>query len=218
MVMHPEVNGQTRAEIFAMYFFRKPARRELKTWYKRVAQHKKEGRYILSDRGVNLGWQEQKDKKIEQTGKPIFDFKTQKYEPVAFDRQETDKAFQAIEELAQLSRLHDFRIIFFFNPVYSEFYLNYAEAMLNVKERLALLTAYYDFSGFNSVTTNALNYYEESHYRYRVGDMILKRIFGNNDAQVPNDFGLLVTRDNATHHIEKQRHDLEQYLKIHQFL
>lgn len=216
MVMHPDVNGPTRAEIFAMYFFRKPTRRELKTWYKRVVQHKKEGRYILSDRGVNLGWQEQKDKKIERTGKPIFDFKIRKYEPVSFDRQETDEAFKTISELIQLSRQYHFRIIFFFNPLYSEFYLNHAEAMFNIKERLTLLTDYYDFSGFTSVTTNALNYYEESHYRYRIGDMIIKQIFGSGDVQLPDDFGLLITRENVTQHIAKQKNDLEQYLKTRQ--
>lgn len=216
MIMHPDVNGPSRAKIFTMFFFRKPVHRELSTWYQKVILRKMEGKYILSDHGVNLGWQERKEKIIALTGKPIFDFKIGKYKPVSFDRKETEETFAAIEELIQLSRLHNFRTIFFFNPLYSEFYLNYAEAMFNVKERLTLLTDYYDFSGFNAITKNAINYYEESHYRYRVGDMIIKRIFERGDAQVPNDFGFLVTRKNVTQYILQQRNDLEQYLKTNQ--
>ena len=77
------------------------------------------------------------------------------------------------------------------------------------------MTDYYDFSGFNSVTTNPVNYYEEVHYRYRVGDMIIERIFGGSVAALPEDFGSLVTKHSIGQHLEKQKRELEQYLKSH---
>lgn len=56
----------------------------------------------------------------------------------------------------------------------------------------------YDFSGYNSITTEPIpqaggraemaNYWEPSHYRDRVGRMILARMFGGGEA--PDDFGL----------------------------
>ena len=57
-----------------------------------------------------------------------------------------------------------------------------------------------------------LNYYEESHYRFRVGDMIIDRIFGMAKSS-PDGFGILVTAQNVEQHLEKQKSDLDKYLK-----
>lgn len=64
----------------------------------------------------------------------------------------------------------------------------------------------FDFSGFNSVTTEALpntrqpaqmdNYWEASHYRARVGRLVLARLFDIAHAALPEDFG--VELDHAT--------------------
>jgi hypothetical protein len=211
-IMHPDISGKSRLEIFDMYFFRKPDLVELAKWRDRVLEGKTEGRLIINNQGLNLGWL-QKERIIEATGKPIFNFAIRKYEPITFGSKEMGDAFGAIEELIALSRTHHFAITFFITPFYSQYYLNNAEGLFSVKERLATLTGYYDFSGLNSVTTNDLNYYEESHYRYRVGDMIAKRIYGDGNIDIPNDFGVLVTRQNITRHLEKQKLELEQYLK-----
>jgi hypothetical protein len=74
------------------------------------------------------------------------------------------------------------------------------------------MTDFYDFSGLNSVTLNNLNYYEKNHYRYLVGNMIVKRIFGCGNINIPDDFGVLVTKNNINEHIKKQRWELENYL------
>ena len=211
-IMHPDVNGPNRAAIFAMYFFRKPNIKELTLWKDRVLFDKMEGRFIMNNQGLNLLWLE-KEKNIDATGKPIFEYDIKKYEPITYGRNEMDEAFAAIKELMELSRKHHFSITFFITPFYSNLYLNNAEALMDVKERLAQLTDYYDFSGFNSTTTSNMNYYEESHYRYRVGDMIIKRIFGGGAVDVPDDFGVLVTRENVGRHVKQQKRELEQYLK-----
>jgi hypothetical protein len=211
-IMHPDVNGPNRAAIFAMYFFRKPSLFELRAWWDRVIRGKIKGRFIMNSQGLNTVWLEN-EKILEATGKPIFQYDTKKYKPITYGRQEMDEAFAAIEKLIELSRKHHFSITFFITPFYSNLYLNNAEALMNVKERLAQLTDYFDFSGFNSVTTNDMDYYEESHYRYRVGDMIIKRIFGDGAVDVPDDFGVLVTRENVGRYIKQQKRELEQYLQ-----
>ena len=60
-----------------------------------------------------------------------------------------------------------------------------------------------------------MNYYEESHYRFRVGYMIASRLFGLQSFPVPADFGLLVTRQNVERHLNHQRRDLKKYLEAH---
>ena len=86
-----------------------------------------------------------------------------------------------------------------------------ANYLFSVKQRLVSATDYYDFSGLNSVTLNDMNYYEISHYRYIVGDMIIKKIFAVGDINVPRDFGVLVTKKNVNQHIRKQKLELENY-------
>jgi len=211
-IMHPDIGGPNHLEIFGMYFFRKPDLKELSQWKARAFSGKSEGRIITSSQGLNLGWA-QKDKIIETVGLPIFNFTISKYEPIVYGQKEMDEAFAEIGKLIALSKTHHFRLIFFITPFYSQLYLNEAEALLPAKERLAGMTDYYDFSGFNSVTTSAMNYYEESHYRYRVGDMIIARIFGSDAVKLPDDFGVLVTKQNIGRHLETQKRELEQYLR-----
>ncbi|MEE9910732.1 MAG: hypothetical protein K4571_03310 [Deltaproteobacteria bacterium] len=211
-IMHPDVSGQNRLEFFAMYFFRKPTLWEVNTWRDRIFYHKNEKKFLLDDHGMNLGWLE-KEKTVEETGLPIFDSAIREYKPIRFGAKETEEALDVIKAIVALSRIHHFTIVFFINPFYSRLYLNNAEAFSSVKARLAQVTDYYDFSGLNSVTTNAVNYYEESHYRYRVGDMIVLRLFGGNAKKPPDDFGVMVTRQNIGRHLENQKSELEDYLK-----
>jgi len=57
-----------------------------------------------------------------------------------------------------------------------------------------------------------LNYYKESHYRYLVNNMIVKRIVGCGNVSVPDDFGVLVTKKTVSEHVKKQKLELEKYL------
>lgn len=210
-IMHPDAGGPGRLAIFDTYFFRKPDLKELSRWKQRVLMGKTKGMFIISSQGVNLGWRD-KDQMIDQTGKPVFNYTVNRYEPRTYPQKDMDDAFAILEELKTLSQAHQFKLIFFITPFYAQQYINQAESMLIVKERLAKLTDYYDFSGFNTVTTDPTNYFDEnSHYRYHVGDMIIARIFRAVPPQ--DDFGVLVTRENIKSNLEKQKIELRQYLK-----
>lgn len=54
----------------------------------------------------------------------------------------------------------------------------------------------WDFSGYNSVTVNNLNYYDYSHFTKQVGAMVLERIYGCADCSIPDNFGVLATPQN----------------------
>jgi hypothetical protein len=92
----------------------------------------------------------------------------------------------------------------------------YLEAQLErfaqFKKELAGITDFWDFSGINSVTTNNYNYYESSHYRPFVGDMLLKVMFGAPAVKAPADFGRYVTAQNIDAHLHQQCREVKQYL------
>jgi hypothetical protein len=77
----------------------------------------------------------------------------------------------------------------------------------------------FDFSGFNEVTTEPppqvsgkpemLNYWETSHYRARVGGMVLARMFGT------GDFGVELTPETLAQHQAAQREARERYHQLH---
>lgn len=212
-IMHPEISGKSLPKLFFLYFFRKPEDFELSNLKYRFTQSKKKLWLPLDSNGRSLWWIRE-EKMINKTNQPLFSFELKKYSPVVYKPDIVNKAFDDIRELIALSRTHHFSITFFINPMYSQYYLTYAEGLMPIKEKLAGLTDFYDFSGFNSITTNAMNYYEESHYRYQVGDLIVARIFGGT-TPLPDDFGVLVTRQNVASHLEKQKIELDQYLKKH---
>ncbi|MBV6321861.1 hypothetical protein [Duganella violaceipulchra] len=80
-----------------------------------------------------------------------------------------------------------------------------------------------DFSGFNSVTTEAIPqvskqpamqyYWETSHYRSKVGDIMLARMFGGGD--VPADFGVELSPDKLDGHQAAMRLARERYHRFH---
>lgn len=80
------------------------------------------------------------------------------------------------------------------------------------KRKLVEITPVWDFSGFNSVTTEKIepqmnNYVDNSHYSPKIGNLIIDRIFDYNSKAIPEDFGTLLTRDNVEQHLAKIRRD-----------
>lgn len=74
------------------------------------------------------------------------------------------------------------------------------------KRELVEITPVWDFSGYNSITTEAIdremqNYWDSSHYRQEVGDLVIDRLFNVPANQVPKDFGMLITSQNIESHL-----------------
>jgi hypothetical protein len=117
-----------------------------------------------------------------------------------------------IKELMMLSGKNNFNLSFFINPIHELYYLqNEPYCFLYFKKRLAQVTAYWDFSGINSVTSNNYYYYETSHYRSMVGDLIVCRMTKCPDVKVPEDFGVFVTMENVSRHIKAEEDNLIAY-------
>ncbi len=209
-IMHPSITGRSLPNIFSTFFFRMPKQFEISNVKKLLFNDKREKKFILNEKGLHLFWVK-KEKEIELIGKPLFTADVTQFSPKLFNEKLADEAFAQIQELISLAEKNNFALIIFFNPLNNNVYIKQANALFPVKLKLASMIDYYDFSGLNFVTLDNLNYYEESHYRYLVGDMVVKRIFGNGNISVPDDFGVLVTKKNVNEHIQKQKLELGKY-------
>ncbi len=114
-------------------------------------------------------------------------------------------AVAAIREIVELSHMNHFNLIVFINPIHRTNYLNADLGLFaQFKKSLAEVTDYYDFSGLNPITTNNYYFYETSHYRPLVGDMMLNRMFGAPRVSLPSDFGYRISKANIDEHIWNQ--------------
>ena len=112
-------------------------------------------------------------------------------------------AIDILQQIKELADAIDIELTVFFNPVWHTTYAdNDLQELADFKRQLANVTDYYDFSGFNKVTTNPADFYESSHYRPKVGDMLVDRMFLNG-AEQSSDFGILVTASNVQEHLQR---------------
>jgi len=117
-----------------------------------------------------------------------------------------------IAEIVKLSEQNHFNLSFFLNPTHKLFYLRgNPYHYLLFKKKLAQVTGYWDFSGLNTITTNNYFYYETSHYRTMVGDLIICRMTNCKNLKVPEDFGVYITKENVNQHIQQQKDELIAY-------
>lgn len=108
-------------------------------------------------------------------------------------------ALEAIEETASLCAENGIELLVFSSPMFAyQFRLSARAGYLDFLERLASVTPYYNFSCLNEITEDDSNYLDPSHYKARIGDMILNRIFREDKSAHKADmFGEYVTKDNV---------------------
>lgn len=83
----------------------------------------------------------------------------------------------------------------------------------------------FDFSGFNRVTTEDIpqktgrdsmkNYWEQSHYRSEVGQLILEEMLEPGKKTAGNSFGVELRGDTIEQHLARFRHARHQYIIDH---
>ncbi len=86
------------------------------------------------------------------------------------------------------------------------------------KRKIVKITPVFDFSGYNSITTETIhnqmeNYTDNSYYTPKVGNLVLDRILSYKEKDVPRDFGILINPENLESHLVKIRQDREVWAK-----
>ncbi|HUJ90728.1 MAG TPA: hypothetical protein VLX12_11060, partial [Syntrophorhabdales bacterium] len=120
-----------------------------------------------------------------------------------------EQTLEEIRETVDLLRAHGIRLIVFMNPIHKTTYLDTGlKKLFHFEKELSTITSFYDFNGLNSITTNNANYFETNHYRFKVGALIIARIFNDTSVKVPADFGVLVTKENIDEHLTYLRNQV----------
>lgn len=129
-----------------------------------------------------------------------------KFDTSIYTKYYTDRTVKTIEELKEIIKLckdNKIDLRLFINPMHHRTYLDLDyEAYFSFLEELVLLAPFYDFSGLNKITLNNYNYYETSHYRPNVGNMIIEDVLYNHCK-----ISKLVTAKNIDSVISKKQQD-----------
>lgn len=88
------------------------------------------------------------------------------------------------------------------------------------KREIVKVTPVWDFSGYNSITTEAIsdqmqNYLDSSHYSPRVGDLVLSRLLQHEQDGLPADFGIRITTENIENHTKQIQMDRQRWASQH---
>jgi len=118
-------------------------------------------------------------------------FKSAPFRPAYASR--TEAVLKEIGQIRDFAGEHGIDLVFFINPVHSAMRLSINQAEFsNFLEKLSAVVPFYDFSGPGPVTSDSAYFYEPSHYRPIVGDMIVGRIYGTGRGEKTAGFGVLV--------------------------
>lgn len=138
----------------------------------------------------------------------------------------SDKYFDNFEKIVNLCRKNNIKLIVFISPSHATQWESIRvtgkwQSFENWKKKVVEITPVWDFSGYNTITTEPLqdvmeNYADSSHYTKPVGDLILNRILDDPKNELPSDFGVLVTPRNIDSHLAKIRADREEWVKKRQ--
>ena len=186
-------------------------------------------------------------KSIKKLRKELHNYRAQiRYASELFVFDESNPKYNAFMEAMELLYLWDHKVAFIISPSHAEqveairasktyeIYENWKRLVVRTVEELAKKHGkppipIFDFQGYNSVTTKIPGknrpdengyYLESSHYTPKTGDLVLRRVFGKDLDEVPDDFGVLITSKNIESHLQDQRqrqslyHDKLRRLKI----
>jgi hypothetical protein len=110
---------------------------------------------------------------------------------------------KALRELVTLCGKYHIHLILFINPYHKNLMDHFAEKdYLSFLRELSEIAPFWDFSGYNSITTDNKNYLDHSHYNPSVSRLIAARIFNDPSMPVPEDFGVRVTSQNIKSHLK----------------
>lgn len=213
-IPHPLVTGESWLTLFGRYFLRVPEGFEVTGAARKLRGKSRVHPFEMDNRGMMRIWGAfeaavEKDPEAYRRS-PVF-----REELPSYGGLHIPETVAALAEMADLAQRHRFRLILFVNPIHWRVYLKSAAGLQAFKRDLAKVHPFYDFSGLGPVTTDNRNYYETSHYRYGVGKRIVERIFREDPAGSPDDFGRYVTADNVEGILARERQKTARFLAAH---
>lgn len=113
-----------------------------------------------------------------------------------------DEAIKELKVLVDFCNENGIKTTVCVCPLYKETYLKSVEnGYLDYLAQIAEVTPFYSFTGLNSITENPYYFYENSHYRRMVGDMMIDTIYNANSELADEGFGVYVDSGNSNLYI-----------------
>lgn len=113
-----------------------------------------------------------------------------------------DQNLKSLKNVKDLCKKNNINLIILNTP-YNQNLMNdlYINDYCRIEKQISAITDFWDFSGYNSITTDNSNYYEWSHYRPKIAKIIAAKIFDDKAVAIPKDFGEYVNKNNIENHI-----------------
>ena len=111
---------------------------------------------------------------------------------------------------------NNIKVFVYIPPMYAKHFdainsAEYFDEFELFKKELIKITDYIDFTGHNTISENKNNYWDSSHLRVEMTEQIMAKIFNDKAVAVPQDFGVLVTKENINEHLENLRKQIKEY-------
>lgn len=105
----------------------------------------------------------------------------------------TEQCMQSVAAIRALCEEAGVSLTVAAGPVYAEYLKNYEpETVAQFYRSLAQVTPFWDFSS-SSISCEMRYFYDGTHFRNNVGEMLCARMTGRTDLWIPDDFGTYVT-------------------------
>lgn len=135
----------------------------------------------------------------------------------------SQKQLDSLKTVINLCQKHNIKYYIFISPTHATQYEAIDRAGLwstfeQWKREVVNITPIWDFSGYNSVTTEAIsesmtNYIDNSHYSKYTGELVLNKMFNYEADAIPQDFGILLNLNNLESHLYEIKLDREKWRK-----
>ena len=107
-----------------------------------------------------------------------------------------DQALESVENIKKACDEKGINFILIGSPMYDGEIACYDPSQIvEFTTRLAQITDFYNFWGYNAFSHDARYFYDGYHFRNAVGSAALGYIFGNEDIYIPESFGRLTTAE-----------------------
>lgn len=128
----------------------------------------------------------------------------------------SEKYLNDFKFIVNYCRENNINLFVYIPPMYSKHFDKLADAGLfdefeNFKKQIVEITDFIDFTGHNTISNNKNNYWDSSHLRVELSEVIFARIFNDKSINVPEDFGVLVTKENIDSHLQTLRKQIREY-------
>lgn len=197
--LHPKVSGDSLGLFYVEYLMLNPkwGLQKLEKWYEKKTVTSEDGsilRSLLSQNSGDLNDLENYFVHHPEFMKPMSTIPTSN----------TDQILASLKRIKENCEARGIQLKVVTGATYHREVERFDEESLhNYWRRLSQITDFWDFSGYTSISQDPRYFYDPTHYRESVGQMMMGYMFGDKDVFIPTNFGHYTTAQNVEEQIKK---------------